>query len=141
MIETLTPEALVPASREEWLALRMPTVGASEVAALVGASPYETPYSLWARKSGLVPEAEETPAMRRGRHLEAVGVAFLREEQTSWVIKANPNPGCMFYRDLDAGLSCTPDAFVTSSPFSSDGFGVCQIKSVEPHVFSRTWLI
>jgi hypothetical protein len=140
MIETLTPS-----SREEWLVLRKETIGASEAAALVGAHPWLTPYELWARKSGLVPEAEETPAMRRGRHLEAVAVDFLREERPDWIIKANSIPGGTFYRDLDAGLSCTPDALINNSAVTTSAwqpnYGVCQIKSVEPHVFNRAWWI
>jgi hypothetical protein len=134
----MTVETIAPSSREEWLALRKSMIGASEAAALVGAHPWLTPYQLWARKSGLVPEAEETPAMRRGRHLEAVAIDFLREERPDWVIKANPIPGGILYRDFDTGLSCTPDALIDKDDFS--GMGVCQIKSVEPHVFNRTWI-
>jgi predicted phage-related endonuclease len=137
----MTIETISPASREEWLALRKSTLGASEVAALVGAHPWLTPYQLWALKSGLVPEPEETPAMRRGRHLEAVAIEFLREERPDWIIKANPIPGGTFYRDLDAGLSCTPDALVRGADVESRiaGLGTCNIKSVEPHIFDRTW--
>jgi hypothetical protein len=133
-------EILAPASREEWLALRKSTIGASEAAALVGAHPWLTPYELWARKSGLVTDAEETPAMRRGRHLEAVAIDFLREERPSWLIKANPIPGGVIYRDPQAGLSCTPDALVNDLDRGlSLDLGVCQIKSVEPHIFHRAW--
>jgi hypothetical protein len=133
-------EILAPASREEWLALRKSTIGASEAAALVGAHPWLTPYELWARKSGLVTDAGETPAMRRGRHLEAVAIDFLREERPEWTIKANPIPGGVIYRD-PAGLSCTPDCFMSSNGEVTNGaFGVCQIKSVEPHIFKRTWV-
>jgi YqaJ-like viral recombinase domain len=130
-------ETIIPSSREEWLALRKSTIGASEVAALLGVHPWLTPYQLWARKSGLIPEAEETPAMRRGRILEAVAIDFLREERPEWTIMANSIPGGTLYRDPDAGLSCTPDALVLRE---IAGFGPCQIKSVEPHVFNRTWV-
>ena len=51
MIETLTP-----ASRTEWLALRTDTIGASEIAAILGVHPWLSPYELWARKSGLLPD-------------------------------------------------------------------------------------
>lgn len=138
----MTVETLIPGSRAQWLDLRKTTIGASEVAALVGAHPWLTPYQLWARKSGLVPEAEETPAMRRGRILEAVAIDFLREERPDWVVKANPIPGGVIYRDPDTGLSCTPDALVRGADVESRvaGFGTCNIKSVEPHIFGRTWV-
>ncbi len=131
MIETITPS-----SREEWLAMRL--IGGSEAAALIGVHPWLSPYKLWARKSGLTTENTETPAMRRGRHLEAVAVEFLREERPTWDVKANAIPGGVMHRDSEAGLSCTPDAFINKG--DSSGMGVCQIKSVEPHEFRRTWV-
>lgn len=39
-------------SREEWLAGRTNGIGASEAAAAIGMSPYETQYELWERKTG-----------------------------------------------------------------------------------------
>jgi hypothetical protein len=133
-------ETITPSSRAEWLLLRKSTIGASEVAALLGVHPWMTPYELWARKSGLMTDVEETPAMRRGRYLEAVAIEFLREERPDWSVVANPIPGGTFYRDMDAGLSCTPDAFVRKIGPDFGLGGVCQIKSVEPNIFKRTWM-
>lgn len=39
-------------NREDWLAGRMNGIGASEAAAVVGMSPFETTYELWERKTG-----------------------------------------------------------------------------------------
>ena len=134
----MTIEILEPRSRAAWLELRKETIGASEIAALFGVHPWVSALDLWARKIGRVTEFEdETPPMRRGRMLEAVAIDFLREEQPEWVIKANPIPGGSFYRDLDAGLSATPDALVRIP--GREGIGICQIKSVEPGVFRRQW--
>jgi predicted phage-related endonuclease len=131
-------EILTPASREEWLSLRKQTIGASEAAVLLGAHPWVTLAELWTAKSGRLPGLEdETPAMRRGRHLESVAVEFLREERPAWKVTANPIPGGKFYRDLDAGQSCTPDAFAVDP--SREGFGVVQIKSVAPIAFKANW--
>ena len=38
--------------RETWLAARQSTLGASEVAAALGESPFDSPFSVWARKTG-----------------------------------------------------------------------------------------
>lgn len=58
-------------TREEWLALRRGTLGGSEAAAACGESPWESPYSLWAKKAGLVePTAEETEEMEWGLLVE-----------------------------------------------------------------------
>jgi putative phage-type endonuclease len=129
-------ETLAPASREEWLALRTKTIGASEIAAILGVHPYATPYQLWASKSGLLPPVEETPAMKRGRILESVALDLLREERPDWIVKANPMPGGAFYRDLAAGVSCTPDAFVAAPEKPA---GIAQVKSVQKLVFDKKW--
>jgi hypothetical protein len=138
----MTVEVLTPASREEWLGLRKGTIGASEVAALLEGCehPFLTAYELWASKTGrLNGSGEETAPMRRGRHIEAVAVDFLREERPSWRITANPIPGGKFYRDVEAGISATPDVFAVDP--GREGCGVVQIKSLEPGVFRRKWCV
>lgn len=51
----------------EWTRL----VSASKVAAILGISPWESPYSLWMTMAGRVPhEEKDTPAIRRGNYLE-----------------------------------------------------------------------
>lgn len=59
------------ADRDEWLELRRTGLGASEVAAIVGVSPYDSPYSVWARKVGEIPERSPDEAMMWGTLLEA----------------------------------------------------------------------
>ena len=68
----MKPNIIKPASREEWLKAREDGIGASEVAAVVGLSKWETPYSLFLRKTGQVPPLEENDAMRWGHKLEAL---------------------------------------------------------------------
>jgi len=132
----VTIEILEPRSRDEWLRIRQQTIGASEIAALVGASPWETAFSLYSKRVGNAAPEPENAAMRRGRHLEAVAIEMLREERPDWIVKANPMPGGVFYRDLDAGISATPDAFV-SAPGRPNG--ICQIKSVQKFTFDKKW--
>lgn len=57
-------------SREEWLALRRRTIGGSDAAAIVGLSKWASPFSVWAEKTGRMPEKEDTEPMRQGRDLE-----------------------------------------------------------------------
>jgi len=57
-------------SREEWLRVRSQGIGGSEIAAIAGVSPWETPLSVYLRKVGELPEREETDAMRWGTLLE-----------------------------------------------------------------------
>jgi predicted phage-related endonuclease len=129
-------EILQPASRKEWLALRGETIGASEIAALVGAHPWESAFSLWAKKSGKTAPIDETAAMRRGRHMESVALDMLREERPEWIVNANPMPGGKYFRDLERGIAATPDAFV-ARPGKPNG--VAQVKSVQSLVFNKKW--
>jgi predicted phage-related endonuclease len=132
-------EICCPETREAWLDLRMSTIGASEAPAMLGVHPYTTPYQLWAQKSGLV-QFEDNKQTRRGRLIEPVAIEILREERPRWSVIQNViGKDGTFYQDLDAGLSCTPDAFVDKDDFSGDG--ICQIKTVNPHAFQSDWMI
>lgn len=79
----MKPRIIKPKSHEEWLKMREDGVGASEVAAVVGLSPWETPFSLWLRKTHQVPPTEENVAMHLGHLLEPI-VVQLWEEATGW---------------------------------------------------------
>ena len=57
-------------SREEWLLRRRRTIGGSDAAGVMGMSPWATPYTVWAEKTGLLQEKPDTEAMRQGRDLE-----------------------------------------------------------------------
>ena len=56
--------------RAEWLELRKKTIGGSDAAGIVGLSAYATPYTVWANKTGRLPDSEDNEAMRQGRDLE-----------------------------------------------------------------------
>lgn len=58
--------------RDAWLAARASGIGASEIAAACGESSWQSPYTLWAAKLGLLPEKDDTEAMAWGRILEPV---------------------------------------------------------------------
>jgi putative phage-type endonuclease len=53
-----------------WHAARRNGVGGSEIAAVMGLSPFESAFSLWHRKQGLVSPVEENPQMYWGTKLE-----------------------------------------------------------------------
>ena len=56
--------------RAEWLELRKKTIGGSDAAGIVGLSAYATPNTVWANKTGRLPDSEDNEAMRQGRDLE-----------------------------------------------------------------------
>lgn len=67
------------ADRAEWLSSRTATVGASEVAAILGCSPYAGPWDVLARR--LHPRDEDSPDKARGREWEQ-WVLYLYAKQT-----------------------------------------------------------
>lgn len=67
-------------NREQWLAERRKSLGGSDAAAIMGLNPYVTPYTVWADKTGRLPEQEDNEAMRQGRDLEEYVAQRFTEE-------------------------------------------------------------
>lgn len=131
-------EKLTPRDSAAWHALRGRDVTASVAGALFGLHPYVTRYGLWARKTGRMPASDmdsENEAMRRGRLLEPVAVALLRERHPDWRI-THTGERNVYYRDPAARIGATPDVVATAP---GRGRGVVQIKSVEAGVYAREW--
>lgn len=67
-------------SREKWLEVRRGAIGGSDAAAIIGLNQYSSPYSVWADKTGRLPEKLDNEAMRLGRDLEEYVASRWREE-------------------------------------------------------------
>lgn len=63
-------EIIACETQEQWLSERLRGIGASESAALFGASHWDSPYSIWARKTGKSGEKKQNTRMRLGQILE-----------------------------------------------------------------------
>ena len=63
--------SIISKDMNAWLKERKAGIGGSDVPAVLGISPYASPYTVWADKLGLIPEMESTEAMRQGNDLEA----------------------------------------------------------------------
>lgn len=57
-------------SHDDWLAIRRTGIGSSDIAGVLGLSPWSSPYTVWADKRGLTPPVEETEQMAVGTALE-----------------------------------------------------------------------
>lgn len=68
-------------SKEEWLALRKQLViGGSDAGSVIGLNPYKGAYTLWAEKTGKIPEFEGNLTTEVGSYLEEfVAQLFTRE--------------------------------------------------------------
>lgn len=73
-------------SRDDWLEARRSGIGGSDAATVVGLNPWASLYSLWADKTGRLPDKEDTEAMRIGRDLEDY-VARRFEEATGKAVR------------------------------------------------------
>jgi putative phage-type endonuclease len=84
----VTSVRVLPASapEAEWLEARRNGIGASEIAAVMGISPYDSPFSLWWRKfmGWETPENEE---MSAGKRLEAVIADWFAEHHQEYRVR------------------------------------------------------
>ena len=142
-------KVLRPASREEWLAGRKATIGASELAALFGCHDYLTPFELFAIKSGVYTkdfaEAEITsdaihiPPTERGNLFEDDAFELLARLRPEWKIETNAIPGGLVFVDQAARMSSTPDAFAIEP--GRPGRAAIQTKTMNDMVFREKWLV
>ena len=119
--------------REEWLKYRRMGIGGSDAGAIVGLNPYATPYTVWADKTGRLPEKEDNEAMRQGRDLEQYAASRFEEATGKKVRRRNT----MFQHDeydfavanIDrevigerAGLECKTTSLMNLKRFKNGEF-------------------
>jgi len=124
---------LCPASDPRWLELRRGGVTASDLPVIMGLVTWDSPWALYHRKRGLLPETVQTDRMRLGSWLEkSIAVHWRREagEQTLSAINglwqnderpwqmATPDRCVLRDREPVAVLECKTSA-------TRDGWGKC----------------
>lgn len=152
----MTAVLLCPPGTDEaaWLEARRAGIGASEIAAVLGISPYASPFSLyWAKVHGW--EIEDTGDMEAGRRMESAIADWAadRIDPNEWL---NFRPGGLYRSEERPWQLATPDRLVympseTSGrhrlaavleckhPYSWDGFG--EDGTDEIPVYFRTQLL
>ncbi|MDB5596217.1 MAG: Endonuclease [Hyphomicrobiales bacterium] len=126
------------ARKAEWLALRDQDVTASDIATLlsVDAHPYRTPRRLWEVKAGHIRERiKDNRQLLRGRLMEPIVRKIIMDDHPTWQVI----PGAHYYRDPEARLGATPDAFIIRP--DREGFGNCQIKTAGQWAFKKSWIV
>ena len=122
-------------------------VTASKVAAIVGASPYLSPYALWLQMNGIDPGEPVKPVQERGHRLEAVVLDWWRDR--------HPNASGITeqpWRDVDGWAGARPDLHAEDDGHGnrcvvdgktvarSDGWGTPGTDEVPEHVAIQvTW--
>ena len=68
-------------------------IGSSDIAAILGISPWRTAYDVWLEKTGQQldepPDPERERRLKRGQRLEPIVIEMLQEERDVWVIERN----------------------------------------------------
>jgi len=104
-------------TRVGWLKDRAHHVGASEVAAVLGVSPWSSPYDVWARKTGRIPaDIQDPDAQERltwGTRLEPVIVEEAGRRLGKEVHRASQDDHVI--HPLLPCLSATPDAYIVDN--------------------------
>lgn len=78
------------AGSPEWHAARANGVGGSEIAAVMGLSPYESRFSLWHRKKNLIAPVEESEEMYWGKVHEQGICRRFAELHPGWMVDPSP---------------------------------------------------
>lgn len=123
-------------------------VGASDVAAIMGMSPYGSAHDVWLAKTGRVEDIEETDAMVFGTHAEPMVQGLWKHYQGTQLVK----PTATFAdHAINGWLRVNPDFFIgkaqRGSPIveskasmraiTGDGWGTSGTSEVPPHVYAQ----
>ncbi len=112
--------------RATWLRWRRSGLGASDIAAVLGISPYASPWSVWADKVGLFAADDDDPAehMEFGRRAEAM-ISPWFADLTGFHVAASQ---LWAQSDTHPWLLATPDGAVTDRDYCTMG-GDCPFPS------------
>lgn len=132
-------------NRDQWLAARTQGIGASEVATIVGLNPWETPYQLWRRKTGLDAPKPENTAMTTGHILED-GVAQFWARETGREIIRNSRTDFMFVDAEHHELRVSPDrTYWLGGTRNDDNKGILECKTtrlvIDEDDIPRYWFV
>lgn len=106
-----------PVGSPEWHEARAHGIGGSEIAPILGLSPYESRFSLWHRKASLIGPVEESPEMEWGKRLEPVVIEkFLERHQELFGATAGT-----WHADGRPWHIANPDHLLFNEPFGSEG--------------------
>lgn len=100
-----TPEVHSP----EWHELRKCGIGASEIAAVAGLSPYQSAFYLWHVKKGNIPGPTTSNAMDWGNRLEPLVTGWWQEQHPDLIVEAQPGSYAKGGRPWQR---CNPDGLV-----------------------------
>ncbi|MFD9950003.1 YqaJ viral recombinase family protein [Nonomuraea sp. NPDC059023] len=96
----------------EWHAARAQRLGGSRMSALLGLSPWESPYSLWCQMAGLVKPDQQTAEQARGHYLEAGIADWFADQHPEYTVRP---AGTYVHAERDYQLA-NPDRLLLGMP-------------------------
>lgn len=116
----------------QWHALRAEGIGGSEVGTIAGLNKWESAYTLWAKKCGLISsDIPKSEAMEAGTRLEKVIVEWFADEMPE--LQIDPNVGTWMG---DLGWDhANPDAIYV------DAQGECGLIEIKTARFEDDWIV
>jgi putative phage-type endonuclease len=107
---------LIPtASEAGWHDARRKGVTASEIAVVIGLSPYDSPFSLYHRKLGNLPEQEDSMALAIGRHFEDFVAGRFAEQRQEFSVQGDGRQ--LYAHPYRPWQLATPDRIVSDIRF------------------------
>ena len=120
-------------SHDDWLDLRRQGIGGSDAASIIGLNPYGSAFQVYADKLGLIPQKEDTEAMRQGRDLEEYvakrfeGATGLKVRRCNYILKnmdyifAHANVDRLIVGE-NAGLECKTTSILNKHDFANGDY-------------------
>ena len=118
-------------AREDWLATRGMGIGASEAAAAVGMSPWQTPIELWQLKSGIIApkDLSGNAAVEQGNRMEPIiRDFFMGMHLDEYALDYHPYD--IIFQEERPWLFATLDGELTDA---TDRKGILEIKTATPN--------
>lgn len=113
--------------------MRQQWIGSSEIAAVMGFSSFCTPFEIFQKKRGNLPESyTDSERMRAGRYLED-SIAQMAADERGWHLRKTT--GYCIHPRL-RGMSASPDVFAHDE---SRGWGILEVKNVDYIQFRDKW--
>lgn len=113
-------------TREDWLKARSRSIGGSDAAAIVGASPYKTNIELWEEKTGRrsSPDISESPFVKYGTEAEEHLRALFALDFPGYKVSYEPNN--IWLNTEYPFAHCSLDGWIEDE---AGRFGVLEIKT------------
>jgi putative phage-type endonuclease len=122
----MTAKLLCQASDPEWLELRRTGITASDVPVILGLVSWDSPWALYHRKRGLLPEVEQTDRMRLGSWLEDMIAGYWWD---NYGMEASIDYGGLFASSDRPWQMATPDRTLLDRDTKLDAVLECKTSA------------